>query len=111
MSAYRFVQDAYVGTRYYLAGDTASTADVGGALPTGWVPSVGVEPLDPAAITAVWNAGPQILGLVRQQWSNIPVSPPTIYWREGVGGVAQLTGAGAALGPKNFASRNGGALP
>ena len=112
MSKYRFFQDAWVGTNNYTAGDIASTADVGGTLPTNWVPCVAVDPLDASAINAFWQAGVQLPGLVRQQWNGIPVAPPLIYWKPFnlINAVSyQLTGAGAALGPKDMANR--GALP
>ena len=102
MSAYRFLQDCYVGTQLYLAGSTASTADVSGSLPTGWVPNGAVDPQDNAAITAIWNAGPQLCGLVRPQWSTQAVNTPAIYWQPFNLALTQyqLTGAGASLGPK-----------
>jgi hypothetical protein len=74
MSAYRFLQDAYIGDRYYEAGTIYSTADVGGTLPIGWEPNGNVEPLDGDAVTAFYNAGP---------------SPP--QWK--------LTGLGASKAP------------
>jgi hypothetical protein len=85
-----------------LAGDTASTADVGGTLPIGWVPNGNVDPQDNAAITAFWNAGPQLAGLVRAQWSTQAVNTPAIYWTPFNLALFQyqLTGAGASLGPK-----------
>jgi hypothetical protein len=127
MSTYRFLQDCYVNGVYFNAGGAASTADVGGSLPTNWQPSGAVEPLDSAAITDFWNAGPQICGLIRTQFSTLPVAPPAIFWRRiptpppttpppyfPPGGVLapaiyQLTGAGAALGPAPMSNR--GALP
>jgi hypothetical protein len=102
MSQYRFLQDAYVGMSYF-AGTTASTADIlGGTLPVNWVPGPYVDPLDNAAITAFWNAGPQVAPLARVQWTTIPVVTAAVYWQ--VFNLAltqyQLTGAGAALGPR-----------
>jgi hypothetical protein len=57
VSTYRFLQDRSIGGIYYLAGTTAATADVGGTLPTGWVPSGQVDPLDPQAVEDFFNAG------------------------------------------------------
>lgn len=69
--------------------------------PAGFVPTLHMEPLDGEAIRAYWDAGPR------------PSTPPQrlatkpkIYWQPipNVGGSIafyQLTGAGAALGPKN----------
>jgi hypothetical protein len=77
MSAYRFLQDAYIGTQYFQAGTTASTADVaGGTLPIGWKPGVCVDPLDTPAVNAFYAIGPQTAPiLVRQQWSTQAVVP------------------------------------
>ena len=102
MSAYRFLQDCYVGTQLYLAGTTASTADVGGSLPANWIPGACVDPQDAAAIQAVWNVGPRLTPLARQQWSTIPVALPAIYWAPFNLALTQyqLTGAGASLGPR-----------
>ena len=58
------------------------------------------DPLDVDAIQDVWNFGPRLLPLVRQQFTNIPVTPAAIYWVSVSPGVYQLTGAGAALGPR-----------
>jgi hypothetical protein len=104
MSSYRFLADCYVGTQYYPAGITASTADVvGGTLPVNWVPNGAVDPQDSPAITAFWNQGPQLLpGQIRPRWAMQPVAPPAIYWAPFNLALTQyqLTGAGAALGPR-----------
>jgi hypothetical protein len=102
MSAYGFLQDHSIGGQYYPAGTVASTADVGGTLPTGWPPSNAVDPLDTPAVNAFYALGPQPMPvLVRQQWSTQGVSPPVTYWRRVVGSSNkwQLTGLGAALPP------------
>lgn len=89
MSLYRFLQDHFINNQTYLAGTTASTADAGGSLPSGFIPTVAMEPLDGAAVTAFWTAaniagltrgGFGNLGLVRQQWTNIYVAPPITYF-------------------------------
>jgi len=93
MAQYRFLQDCYVNGFYFNAGDVAS-------LP-GWQPSGAVDPIDNAAITAFFNAGPQrLVGPIRPRWSGQVVSPPAIYWVpiDLQHGSYQLTGAGAALG-------------
>ena len=101
MSSYRFLQNHYVDGVTYLAGTTASTADVGGPLPEGWAPSGQVDPLDSAAVQAFWNAGVQLLGLVRQQWTGISVPKPTTYWVPAVNPNPYreylLTGLGAGM--------------
>jgi hypothetical protein len=111
MASYRFLQDHNIGGQTYLAGTTASTADVGGTLPTNWVPTGQVDPIDGTAIQAFFNAGVQLLGAVRSQWTGIVVAPPAIYWQPfpSAGGTRpyQLTGAGAALGPVNWTNTRG----
>jgi hypothetical protein len=76
MSAYRFLQDAYIG-RYFPAGSTATTADVGGLLPAGWVPGPFVDPLDSPAVDALYAAGPQ---RPSRQWSGGFAIKPATYW-------------------------------
>jgi hypothetical protein len=99
MARYRFLADAYVGERHYLAGDVAE-------MPDDWVPHGNCEPLDTAALKAYYAVGPQTAGLNRQQWSTVPVSAPVTYWRAtplpavpGARGLTswQLTGLGAGL--------------
>lgn len=77
MSAYRFLQDAYIG-RYFPAGSTASTADIaGGLLPAGWVPGPYVDPLDIPAVNDFYNAGPM---RPSRQWSGGFGPKPVTYW-------------------------------
>jgi hypothetical protein len=107
MATYRFLQDHHIGG-YHAAGDTASTADVGGTLPTNWKPTGGVDPLDAAAVNAFYAAGPQATQPVQARWTDVPVSAPVTYWRAtslpavpGARGLTswQLTGLGANLPP------------
>jgi hypothetical protein len=111
MSTYRFLQDHSIAGVTYLAGTTASTGDVGGTLPLGWRPTGQVDPLDAAAVQDFWNAGPQLLGLVRQQWTGQPVIPPSTYWipYPAGGGTRPyiLTGLGAGLGFRNWVDTRG----
>jgi len=111
MAKYRFLQDCVdANGLYYRAGTVASTADVGGSLPSNFIPAA-VDPLDAAAIQAFWNAGPQQLGLCRPQWNGIGVAPPSIYWisyPQGGGTKPMiLTGAGATLGFRNWLDTRG----
>jgi hypothetical protein len=106
MSTYRFLQDHSVGGVYYLAGTTASTADVGGTLPVNWSPSGQVDPLDPNAVQALFAAGVQLTGPVRQQWANQPVVPPTTYWVRS-GNAWKLTGLGGNLGFADWTAPRG----
>jgi hypothetical protein len=93
MATYRTLSDIYIGGGVILAGSTLSTQDVGGSLPTNWVPPGAVDPLDTPAVNAFYAAGVQPPPLVRQQWSTIPVSLPVTYWRRtGNGYFWQLTG-------------------
>jgi hypothetical protein len=96
MSTYRFLQPHWIGNRYYEAGTVASTEDVGGTLPAGWVPSGQVDPTDSAAVTDFFNAGVQLLGRIAAG-----VSPPKTYWTPfPAGGGTRpygLTGLGAGL--------------
>jgi hypothetical protein len=100
MSSYRFLEDHFVGGVFYQAGSTASTADVpGGTLPTGWVPSANVDPLDTAAVNAFYNQGPAPLGLVRRQWQSNDVALPVTFWQQTAGSVPAkwtLSGLGAS---------------
>jgi hypothetical protein len=83
MSTYRFLQDHYdANGLYYQAGTTASTQDVGGSLPTGWVPTGQVDPLDTAAVNAFWAAGPMLCGAIKTQWSNLAVAAPVTRWTD-----------------------------
>ena len=94
MARYRWLQDGHTNGAYYHAGDIMQAAD-------DWVPSAAVDPLDAAAVRALYSAGPQTMPLlVRQQWSTQPVSPPVTYWQQIPGGkLWQLTGLGAGLPP------------
>jgi hypothetical protein len=99
MARWLFLQDAWIGDRSYLAGTQASTANVGGTLPVGWVPSGAVEPLDTAAANAFYAAGPQLCPLVRQQWSDVLITRyPATYWKR-TGGQWSLTGLGSGFAP------------
>jgi hypothetical protein len=79
MASYRFNVDHSIGQFYYPAGTIASTADSGGTLPTGWVPSPNVDPLDNAAVTAFFAAG-AASGFPAQSYSFSNGNAPTM-WR------------------------------
>src|SRR4029077_10596844 len=76
MSTYVLLQDHWIGTNFLPAGSTQSTADVGGLLPVGWVPTPNVDPIDAAAVTAFYKAGPQFPGLTQVK--------PATYWALGL---------------------------
>jgi hypothetical protein len=91
MAQYRALQDCYIGGAYITAGDTVT-------LPNNFIPPGALDPLDSAAVTAFFNAGPQICGLMRPQWSTQVVVPPVTRWVPGPGlGQVQLTGLGAGM--------------
>jgi hypothetical protein len=93
MAQYRLLSDFYNNGAYFNAGDVIT-------LPDNFVPSAVFEPLDSAAVTAFYAAGPQPGPLVRAQWVNNPVSMPATYWRQIPGGrFWRLTGLGAGLAP------------
>jgi hypothetical protein len=98
VSAYRFLEDASIGQFYYPGGTTASTADVGGTFPVGWVPSPNVDPLDAGALAAFYAVGPVQAGPVRAQFTTHPVPPPTTYWAKQSSGQYQLVGLGGRAG-------------
>jgi hypothetical protein len=104
MSAYRFFQSAYVANQYFPAGTVAATADVGGLFPTGWVPGPYVDPLDTAAVNALYAAGPQLLLTFQFGTLSFQVRPPATYWKATAipGSPAMsysLTGLGIGLSP------------
>jgi hypothetical protein len=105
MSLYRFLADHWINNTYFSAGTTAATADVaGGLLPVGWKPSNAVEPLDAAAVNAVYAQKPQLFGLLRSQFGFI-ASPVTFWKSQPIPGSTAMqfspTGLGAALAPIN----------
>jgi hypothetical protein len=103
MSSYRFFQDHSIGGNYYPAGTTASTSDVGGTLPVGFVPTPACDPLDASALAAFYAVGPQLLLTFQFGTLSFQVRPPATYWKAtpiGSGAASyQLTGLGASLSP------------
>lgn len=102
MASYRMLEDHYVNGYYFAAGTTQSTADVGGLLPTAWKPTLNVDPLDTAAVTAFHAQPPGLPGLIQQQFQTQSVSAPTTHWVASFnanGGPTRwsLTGLGANL--------------
>jgi hypothetical protein len=104
MSTYRMLSDHSIRGQYYPAGTIASTADVGGTLPTGWTPSGSVDPLDGPALAAFYATGPQQpLNPVRTQFTGVDVVPAITFWKFASGAnpfrFYQLQGLGLALPP------------
>jgi hypothetical protein len=73
-------------------------------IPVGWIPPLGVEPLDQSAMDAFFNAGPSSMVacdhgvpntmMSGQRWSGIAVAAPSVYWK--------LTAKGWTLGDGRF---------
>jgi len=88
---YLMLEDHYVNGNYIQAGTTTDTASL---LPSGWVPTPNVDPLNTSAVLAFYNAGPMLAGLIRVQWVGIiGPTPPVTYWTP-VGKQWGLTGLG-----------------
>lgn len=79
MASYRLLQDHHVGGAHLHAGSVISDGP-GGLLPKDWHPTAHVDPLDDAAVQAFWNAGVQLPGLMRGQWTGAHVAAPKTYW-------------------------------
>jgi hypothetical protein len=80
-ATYYLLEDLYINEHYLPAGTVQSTQDLGGVLPLNWVPNPNVDPVDTGAIAAYTAVGYQPRGLMRQQYSSIPVLPPNYVWQ------------------------------
>jgi len=93
MATYRALTDLYLASGMYVqAGQILSTTPSPGEIPilSSWVPPANaVDPLDPDAVQAYWNAGPagcmdaewrRALFTNGSRWSDVPVSPPATQW-------------------------------
>jgi hypothetical protein len=88
MSTYRLLGPHSVGGYYFATGSTQSTSDVGGLLPTSFVPSGNCEPTDNAAVTAFTPLGrsehhPPASLLVRKRIGSSRPSRRTQAWSVG----------------------------
>ena len=116
MSTYMLLQDMYISNQILQAGTVQSTADIGGVLPTNWVPNPNVDPLDGAAVNAFYAAGPSQPGLIRSllavpginitkpvtRWQSTSINPWSTEFSSEFGGEVrqwQLTGLGSGLPP------------
>jgi len=83
MATYRALQDIDLGKNWGQVQAGTILTDQGPVpnIPANWSPPAAVDPLDGPAVTAFWNAGVQLLGLVRQQWNGINVAPPVTFWK------------------------------
>jgi len=91
---YRILSPIFDGSSRYEAGQIVD-------MPSSFVPPGCVEPLDAEATQAFFDAGPQPLGLVRQQWDDLILTRyPSVYWRlvNATENLWALTGRGSDLG-------------
>lgn len=105
MSTYLLLEDHWIGNNYLPAGSTQTTADIGGLLPTGWVPTPNVDPLDAAAVAAFYAAGPVLPGPTQlrptTRWTRVPADfssadfSGTDFYAGSAGNTWVLTGLGA----------------
>ena len=111
MSTYRFLADHYTDGGFVQAGSIASTADVGGILPSDFKPTGACDPLDQPALAAFYAMGPQVGWPIRQQWAGIGVSPAVTRWvlADPNSRAYVLTGLGAGL-PFRQLGVNGAAM-
>jgi len=97
-----FINDVYL--------DAWSTVTEGVEVPTGWVPTLMVDPLNTAAVNAFYAAGPRIgyLG-PNYGWQGTKfysgsrlcaLQQPVTYWTKAGPGQWKLTGLGTALASK-----------
>jgi hypothetical protein len=96
-STYRLLEDHAIAGTVLPAGTTQSTADVGGLLPVGRVPTPNVDPLDAPALAAFYAQGRVLPGPIVTQFSTIGVSRPVTFWSRQGNGQYALGGLGAAL--------------
>jgi hypothetical protein len=102
---YKLILPHYLNQGYLPAGAIITE---GGAIPFGWVPTLAVDPLNSAAVSAFYAAGPRSISyedLNRWAASNpqdqLPIpSPvqPVTFWKQN-GNFYSLTGLGAGLPP------------
>jgi hypothetical protein len=90
---FRWLQAGYVDGRRYEAGEIVE-------MPSTFVPPGACEPLDVEAVAAYFAAGPQPIGLIRQEKSDILLHRyPATYWVQS-GDEWRLCGLGSSLGTK-----------
>jgi hypothetical protein len=103
---YRALGDILLPGNVYVESGTIFTG------PSGWIPSISVDPIDDNAIQAYWNAGPAGMGNADMvsaygawgTWnrrSGVFVQVASIRWVPAGEDMFILTGDGEALGPKS----------
>lgn len=106
---YRLLEDHQLNDGVIPAGSIITS---GSDVPSNWIPTLAVEPLNSSAATAYYNAGPRDLsqGTTNDRsvfpGSNLipftPVPQPKTYWQQVRGSRAfQLTGLGSGFPPRN----------
>ena len=87
---YLFLRPHYINDVYLPVGTVWSTYN--------WVPTLAVDPLDTAAVTAFYNAGPRDGGIYEDTnfWPGASSRAPVTYWKI-VPPYWTLTGLGAGL--------------
>jgi len=116
---YRLIQPHYLANnRRYEVGETIRETDNTGPgdVPSGWVPSLAVDPLNSQAATAFYNAGPRQISYddlqrwSNSQWANIAPTTtvrPVTFWVKN-GNQFSLTGLGAGFPPITIPGLIGG---
>jgi hypothetical protein len=82
LPSYLLLVDHYLTSGYAVAGTTITE---GIDVPIGWIPTLGVDPLNAPAIQAFWNAGPRALADSEASREFYPVigrifRRPVVYW-------------------------------
>lgn len=103
VARYRLLKDHYISGNYIQASEIVSEGD---SIPSSWIPSINVEPLNTPATQAYYDAGPDLGAVVRTQWTQLPVPRPVTYWYEVSSNLWALTGLGAdqSIYPPIFAN-------
>jgi hypothetical protein len=99
---YRLLKSHYLTTGWF---DVDTIITEGMDVPIGWIPTLGVDPLNPQAVTAFYNAGPRSASSYEDvnEFENATRSRtrPVTFWKPVSGThTYTLTGLGIGLPPK-----------
>jgi hypothetical protein len=94
MAQYRLLVDHFVDGHLLEAGSIVRDGP-GGLLPSGWIPTIGCDPIDADGMQKLFDAGPTgamgsaehgSLSIVMNgnRWAGVPVGPPVHYWKSTV---------------------------